>query len=329
MGAEQVRPKPEPLRPSNHHIYDAVITRLLELLDAEGAHFQSISRAVLVREGHILSQAPRTPWPLVLTRACLLAGGTVEAAAWPSVGMECLMASADLLDDLADHDAADLAQSYSDGMLLTVAAGLVALAGRSVLRAVEDGVTPEATIRLGHTLAQGFTRAVDGQAASLKGLVGSTDAVDAYQLSAAKSGPLGEMCTRLGAIAAGAEASVIDTLGQFGWYLAVSSQLLNDARDVLPSQIGRKSDVREGAPTIPLVFARSSGAPPNLEEAALAAWEQAERDRIASEGGIVITELFANADRAYAEQALASLAEAGYAVEALRTFLDGSYHDAC
>lgn len=219
------------------------------------------------------------------------------------------MASADLFDDLADGEAVSLVRRFSGGELVTAAAGLLALAGDAVLRATEDGVDPSATPRLGRMLGAHLARAADGQIASLRG-VGRDDepVVVAYRLAALKSGPLGALAFGLGATAAGANPTVVDAFQTFGWHVAVAGQLVNDTRDAVPDPMSFKRDVRDGAATVPLVFANSRGAPKGLTDTALADWEAAERIRVAAEGGIVVGELLAAADRRRAEEALDRLA---------------------
>lgn len=108
-----------------------------------------------------------------------------------------------------------------------------------------------------------------------------------------------------------------------GWHLAVSGQLLNDAFDVVPDHPSRKADVRDGVPTVPLVFTGSRGAPKGLNATELAEWETQEKRRIASEGGIILAELLANADRLRAKEAIERLAALGHDVAALQIFLAG------
>ena len=166
------------------------------------------------------------------------------------------------------------------------AAGLLAVAPHLVLRAIEDGVPLPTVVDLIHLLSEQLAETADGQARSLSAL-NSTDAVEAYQLAAAKSGPLGSLGAQLGARIASADPDLLEKYTTYGWHLAVFSQLLNDARDAGPGGPHQKRDVRAGSRTVPLVFAHSAGAPPELHGAALSAWEARERERIAVQGGVL------------------------------------------
>ena len=231
------------------------------------------------------------------------------------------MAAADILDDVADGEPSEALRRYGPGALLTTAAGLLALGQEAMLRTVEDGVPGHRASLLARVLARGFAVATNGQTASILATGRVHDVGEAYRLAADKSGPLGEIDFRVGAMIASTDADVVNSFGVFGWHFAVYSQLLNDGRDVLPDGPTHKLDVRTGAATVPLVFAASTGAPAGLDDAAIAAWEQAERRRVAQAGGLITTELLANAERQHAAEALERLAARGLRVDALRELL--------
>ena len=188
------------------------------------------------------------------------------------------MAAADVFDDIADREATALSARFGPGSLLIGTAGLLAVAAGIALRGIEDGLPERTVIDLGRLLSDDLARAADGQARSLGPRGPVTDAVDAYELAAAKSGPLGSLAARLGARTACDDLELLPLYGSFGWHLAVYSQLLNDARDAAPSGSMHKRDVREGRQTVPLVFTASSGASPHLRGRALLEWEE-RRDR--------------------------------------------------
>jgi geranylgeranyl pyrophosphate synthase len=232
------------------------------------------------------------------------------------------MAAADVFDDIADGEAAALAEQFGTGGVLIGAAGLLALATSLVLRGVDDGVPERTVIDLGRLFSAGLVQAADGQARSLAAGT-AMDAVDAYALAAAKSGPLGSMAARLGARTAVDDPDLLDAYTTYGWHLAVFSQLLNDARDASPSGSSEKRDVRAGSMTVPLAYVGSSGAPAELQGESLVEWEQRERQRIAAEGGVLAAVALAQAERLRGMAVLDALAEIGRPVEALRQLLGG------
>lgn len=310
--------------PENLEIYREVARRAVVLLDEQGAELRSIGLAALERDDHVLAFTPTTLWPLAVVRSCVAAGGDWKRAVWPAVAVECAMAAADLFDEIADGDASELVDRFGLGALVTAAAGLLALGGEAVLRATEDGVEEVITLKLGRTLGKQLAHAADGQTVSLRG-IGDTDEPElaAYRLAALKSGPLGALAFGLGSIAAGCDDATLAHYQSCGWHLAVASQLLNDAIDVFPDRPSGKADVRDGVPTVPLVFAGSRGAPTGLVAGELAEWETTEKRRVASMGGIILAELLAKADRLRAEEAIERLAVSGHDVAGLRSFLTG------
>ena len=279
-------------------------------------------RLIMSSERRVLSADPRPHSSIVVTAACVSAGGTWQSALWPAVAMECAMAAADVFDDIADGEAESLNEQFGPGAVLMGAAGLLALAAGVVLRAVDDGVPERTVVELGRLFSEYLVQAADGQARSLS-TAPVLDPVDAYELAAAKSGPLGSLAAHMGARIALDDPDLIGAYATYGWHLAVFSQLLNDARDAAPGGSMDKRDVRAGSRTVPLVYVGSAGAPPELHGESLLAWEQRERQRIAGEGGVLAAVALAQAERLRGQTVLDSLAQKGRPVEALRQLLSG------
>ncbi|MGH2461570.1 MAG: polyprenyl synthetase family protein [Chloroflexota bacterium] len=309
------------LFPDDAGIYQAVARRVEDVLGEQGDLFQSVARAVLSGERHILSPQPKTTWPIVVVRSCVSAGGDWLKAVWPAAALEIAMTACDVFDDLTDGEDVEVIARFGPGTVLTIALGLLSLAGATVLRAVDDGCDPTVAVALGRLIGDGIATAADGQARGFPVAGEVKDVVDAYQLAAAKSGPLGDLAARLGAAVATTDPMVVDLYGTFGWHLGVSAQLANDARDVMPNRPLNKQDVRDGSPTVPLVFSESAGAPAGLNPNDLIEWETTERRRIADRGGIVLTEVLAIADQLRAEAALTKLEGLGHRTEGLRKLL--------
>ena len=309
------------LAPEDPEIYQSVARCIEELLSGQGTFFQEVARAVLSSDRHILSAEPKTTWPIVVVRSCVAAAGDWRKAIWPAAALEMAMTACDVFDDLADGEDVTSVERFGRGAVLTIAIGLLSMAGAGVLRAVDDGCAVEVACRLGTLVGEGIAAAADGQARGLARGGAVPSVTDAYQLSAAKSGPLGDLAARLGASVATTDSAVVDLYGKFGWHLGVSAQLANDARDVMPNRPMNKQDVRDGSPTVPLVFTGSIGAPVGLDPNDLIEWEAAERRRIADQGGIMLTEVLAIADQLRAEEALTKLEELGHHTEGLRRLL--------
>ena len=312
--------------PEREEIYRVVAERTRNLIAEQGALLREVACEVLAGDRHILNERPGTLWPVVVIQSCASAGGNWRKAIWPAVALEIAMVAADVFDDVADDDETDSIARFGRATVLTTAVGLLTLAGSAMLRVVEDGCAETVAVRLGRLLGDSIAAAADGQARGLGQVAVVGDVVDAYRLAAGKSGPLGELAARLGATIATEDAGALDLYGAFGWHFAVYGQLVNDALDAAPVGSAKKGDVRQGSPTVPLVFTRSTGAPKGLDETTLISWERAERQRIADEGGIVLTEVLAIADRLRAEGALAALDALGHATRGLHDLLVGRDH---
>jgi geranylgeranyl pyrophosphate synthase len=308
--------------PTMAALCSAVGERIETLLGESGDRLGAIIRVIMSSEHRVLSCDPRPHSSVVVVGACVSAGGAWRSALWPAVAMECAMAAADVFDDVADGEAAALSEEFGAGAIVIAAAALLTLAGGVVLRGVDDGVPEGTVIDLGRLFGEHLVQAADGQAHSLAAAA-STDAVEAYELAAAKSGPLGSLAARLGARTAVDDPDLLQAYSKYGWHLAVFSQLLNDARDAAPSASAHKTDVRAGCRTVPLVYVGSSGAPPELRGETLVEWEQRERQRIATEGGVLAAVALAQAERLRGLAVLDSLAALGRPVEPLRQLLGG------
>jgi len=311
---------PEVVWPSSSEVHAAVAERIRRLLGEYGGLVAEVGGRTMAADEGILSEQPHSATTVLVPGACLCAGADWHAALWPATAAECMMAAADLLDDVADADPGSTS-SESPGVLLTAAAGLLALAGAAVVRVTEDGASPTIAVALARLLGAEFANAANGQAVNLQ-TDRPVDAITAYRQSAAKSGPLGSLIARLGARTASDNPEIVDLLGQFGRRLAIRSQLLNDVRDAAPDAVKHKADVRSGARTVPLAFAKSTGAPPELSEAEVGLWEERERARIAASGGLIAAQALAEAERIGALQALHELEARGHSVDGLRALVD-------
>jgi len=303
--------------PASADLCAAVTQRVNAVLNEQGNRLAPMIRLILSREDRVLSPEPRPQSSVLVAFACVSAGAAWQRALWSAVAMECAMAAADVFDDIADDEASALGEP---GVVLMGAAGLLALAAGSLLRGTDDGLSQRTVIDLGRMLSDELAHAADGQASSVAPDA-SDDALGAYELAAAKSGPLGSLAARLGARCATDDAEVQELYATYGWHLAVYSQLLNDTRDAAPGGPTHKRDVRDGRQTVPLVFTGSSGAPADVRGAALSSWESHERNRVAAEGGLVAALALAQAERLRALSALDTLASSGRPVEGLRRLL--------
>jgi octaprenyl-diphosphate synthase len=93
------------------------------------------------------------------------------------------------------------------------------------------------------------------------GRIGISEA-DCMELVDRKTACLFSACARLGAVAAGADTTVEEKLGEFAWNLGMAFQLIDDTLDFTSREqtLGKPvgGDLKEGKVTLPLVYALES-----------------------------------------------------------------------
>lgn len=120
------------------------------------------------------------------------------------------------------------------------------------------GLGTEAT----HLQSRTFARLVEGQIAETAGPSDGQDPVAHHvQVLADKTGSLISTSARLGALMAGADRAVVETLAEYGEVIGIAFQLSDDLIDVL-SETGESgktpgTDLREGVATLPVLLVRA------------------------------------------------------------------------
>ncbi len=122
------------------------------------------------------------------------------------------------------------------------------------------GLGTEAT----HLQSRTFARLVEGQIAETAGPQDGDDPVAHHlKVLADKTASLISTSARLGALMAGADHEVVETLADYGETVGLAFQLSDDLIDVL-SESGESgktpgTDLREGIATLPVLLARAAG----------------------------------------------------------------------
>jgi heptaprenyl diphosphate synthase len=123
------------------------------------------------------------------------------------------------------------------------------------------GLGTEAT----HLQSRTFARLVEGQIAETAGPANGEDPIAHHlKVLADKTGSLIATSARLGALMAGTDRAVVDTVAEYGEVIGVAFQLSDDLIDVL-SDAGESgktpgTDLREGIATLPVLLARDDAA---------------------------------------------------------------------
>jgi heptaprenyl diphosphate synthase len=124
------------------------------------------------------------------------------------------------------------------------------------------GLGTEAT----HLQSRTFARLVEGQIAETAGPLAGQDAIEHHlQVLADKTGSLISTSARLGALMAGVDRGLVDTVAEYGEVIGVAFQLSDDLIDVL-SETGQSgktpgTDLREGIRTLPVLLVLAQDAP--------------------------------------------------------------------
>ena len=121
------------------------------------------------------------------------------------------------------------------------------------------GLGTEAT----HLQSRTFARLVEGQISETAGPADGQDPIEHHlQVLADKTGSLISTSARLGALMAGADREVVDTLAEYGEVIGLAFQLSDDLIDVLSDggQSGKTpgTDLREHVPTLPVLLVRAA-----------------------------------------------------------------------
>ena len=215
---------------------------------------------------------------LLFSRALSFAGNSrFELAAI----IEFIHTATLLHDDVVDESALRRGRATANALFGNAASVLVGdfLYSRAFQLMVEVG-----RMRVLDVLADATNVIAEGEVLQLMNMHDADLAVEDYlRVIRYKTAKLFEASARLGAVIADAPREIEDACANFGRSLGTAFQLIDDLLDYEgdPAALGKNvgDDLREGKPTLPLLFAMSHGTP---EEAALIrhAIEQGEVERL-------------------------------------------------
>jgi octaprenyl-diphosphate synthase len=187
-----------------------------------------------------------------------------------------------LHDDVVDESALRRGRPTANALFGNAASVLVGdfLYSRAFQLMVEVG-----RMRVLDVLADATNVIAEGEVLQLMNMHDADLAVEDYlRVIRYKTAKLFEASARLGAVIADAPADIEEACANFGRSLGTAFQLIDDLLDYEgdPAALGKNvgDDLREGKPTLPLLFAMSHGTP---EESALIrhAIEHGEVERLA------------------------------------------------
>ncbi|MFL5733838.1 MAG: polyprenyl synthetase family protein [Chloroflexia bacterium] len=261
-------------------------------------------------------------WPLFVLLSCQAASPPGTPNAWrqalpAAVAVEIAMAAADILDELVDDDPSPLVLEYGPGQALNTGNLMLVMAQQALVWSARKRGGPIALAAL-DALQDMLVQAATGQHLDMLYDRTGPDEVTlemSAEMTSLKAGALISGACRIGALMAGAEDPVVETIARFGKELGSIAQLTNDVQDVLPRSVeaafDRKTDLRKRKRTIPIVFTLRDDVPqPNALQRAYAAGPDAPidedelRQAVMAAGGIQFTGLILEIHRQHALEAL-------------------------
>ncbi len=168
-----------------------------------------------------------------------------------------------LHDDIMDRD---VERRHRPTAWVVFGEGQAILAGNAMLTAAVDVLVRDGAP--GHRALPSLLAAVegliDGQSADLDlGLRRDVDLDEVLAMEAGKTAALLACSSSIGALAAGADAGVVDALAAYGYELGMAFQLVDDilgiTGDAAATGKSSSSDVRAGKRSAPIVAALTSG----------------------------------------------------------------------
>lgn len=183
-----------------------------------------------------------------------------------ALAMECLICATDLFDDVMDEDVTPFIERSGVAQTLNVALALLSLPQRILLALAEQHPGSSLPACLLDAVQRALLLAIGGQQQDLlaeRRLACELSREDCIEIAAAKAGSLLGLACRLAALCAGVEETLVERCAELGRLLGIAAQLDNDAHDLArllrPVDGGcRKSDLRRGKKTLPVVLAAHS-----------------------------------------------------------------------
>ena len=170
--------------------------------------------------------------------ACAAAGGDLDVALPAAASMELVENFAQIHDDVqGGHPKRDNRDSvwwvWGPAQAINAGDGMHALARLSLFRLQDRGVSAETVFKAVQLLDQASLDLCEGRFQDLEAQERIDLSVEAYlEMAAGKTGALYSCAMKLGALAASADAPVVDSLGECGAKLGMATQIRDDLREL-------------------------------------------------------------------------------------------------
>jgi octaprenyl-diphosphate synthase len=283
------------------------------------------SDVVLIRQvaEHIIASGGKRLRPLLVLLAARACGYEGSAHIELATVIEFIHTATLLHDDVVDESDLRRGRKTANANFGNAASVLVGdfLYSRSFQMVVDVG-----SIQVMRVLAEATNAIAEGEVLQLLNINNADTTLAAYlEVIRRKTAKLFEASGRLGAMLAGTDEQTELSLAQYGVHLGTAFQLVDDVLDYSgdPEQTGKNvgDDLREGKPTMPLIYAMHHGTP---QEARLV------RLAIEQGGDAALPELLVAMRRTNALEYTRAQAseEAGCARSLIATLRPSAYKDA-
>lgn len=195
--------------------------------------------------------------PFLVHRCCALAGGTESTAFAPAVALEMVHAFSLVHDDLPAMDNDDLRRGqptchrqFDEATAILAGDALLALAFETLAAQPGNPARVQAMM-VELARAVGWRGMIGGQAADLAGERQPPSLARVRDIHERKTGALFAASCRLGVLAGGGDADLLERLGGYGRHLGLAFQIADDLLDVtataeqLGKQVGKDSARRK------------------------------------------------------------------------------------
>ena len=202
--------------------------------------------------------------PTLVLECAIACGGAINPSALSAAGAIELIHTFSLVhDDLPAMDNDDLRRGrptnhkvYGDAMAILAGDGMISLAFELIATDADPSVAAKLIAELAH--ATGPQGMIGGQVLDMDGEQKSLSFEQLQQLHRMKTGALLRSACRLGALSTNASEAQLSALTEFGRYLGLAFQIVDDVLDVTasPEQMGKATgkDAAKGKNTYPMLL---------------------------------------------------------------------------
>ncbi|MBP3614599.1 MAG: polyprenyl synthetase family protein [Bacteroidaceae bacterium] len=213
---------------------------------------------------HVASTSGKMMRPMLILLSAKSCGNVNDSAFAAAAALELLHTASLLHDDVVDESnmrrgVSSLNAVYSNRIAILTGDYLLSTSLYNVAQTKNNEII-EGLSQLGRVLSTGEMLQLELQRS------GDFSEEKYFDVVRNKTASLFASCGRFGALAAGADVSVVERFDRFGEILGICFQIKDDIFDYYSQDVGKPtgSDIREGKVTLPALYALSHSADENI-----------------------------------------------------------------